>query len=193
MKRYILKKDLPTFNKGETFYLNKRGNLVQEVSGVVAYASSTLAIFNILDSEWFEEIPEHKRWRADIGECYWYLDSGGEAYIATERGDDIDDARFSIGNYFMTEEEAEKARDWLEAFTILRDDTKGFNPNWGTEAECKYFVAYDYRAEELRVNPAFRHQAGIICFKSREDAEASIRAHEKEWLTYFGIEGKVEE
>lgn len=188
MKRYILKKDLPTFNKGETFYLNKRGNLVQEVSGVVAYASTTLAKFNILDSDWFEEIPEHKRWRADIGEYYWYLDSAGEAYITTEREDDIDDARFSIGSYFITEAEAEKARDWLKAFTVLRDDTKGFKPDWRYETEDKYFVAYDRALKKLCVSSDFRYQDVTIYFKSKEDAEASIKAHEKEWLTYLGVE-----
>lgn len=193
MKRYILKKDLPTFNKGETFYLNEQGNLVQEVSGVVAYASSTLAKFNILDSDWFEEAPEeNKRWRAGIGEHYWYLDSNGEAYITTEREDDIDDARFSIGDYFKTEEEAQKARDWLKAFTVLRDDTKGFTPNWKDEAEDKYFVIYDHPTDELWVDSDFRYQKNLIYFRSREDAEASIEKHKKEWLTYLGVEDEEE-
>lgn len=192
MKRYILKKDLPTFSKGETFYLNKRGNLVQEVSGVVAYASTTLAKFNILDSDWFEEIPEHKRWRADIDEYYWYLNSAGETYITAEREDDVDDTRFSIGNYFKTEEEAEKARDWLKAFTVLRDDTKGFKPDWNNGTEKKYFVTYDHSTEELWVGSGSKYQNKLIYFKSREDVEASIKAHEKEWLTIFNCGGSNE-
>lgn len=190
MKRYILKKDLPTFNKGETFYLNKRGNLVQEVSGVVAYASTTLAKFNILDSDWFEEAPEHKRWRVDIYEYYWFLDSAGETHITAERKDDIDDVRFSIGNYFITEEEAEKARDWLNAFTVLRDDTKGFKPDWGDETTLRYLVVYDHKEKSLSVAYDCHNQYSIIYFKSREDAEASIEKHKKEWLTYLGVEDK---
>lgn len=192
MKRYVLKKDLPTFKRGETFYLNERGHLIQEMNGVVAYTSPTLEKFNILDGDWFEELPEeYERWRADIGERYWVLGFYGTSYICTERADDIDSARFSIGNYFRTREEAQKALDWLRAFTILRDDAKGFKPDWEDEAEYKYFVAYDYRVEELRVDSALRHQAGIIYFKSRKDAEASIRKHKRKWLTYFGVEGRA--
>lgn len=192
MKRYILKKDLPTFRKGETFYLNERGNLVQEAGGVIAYMSSTLVKFNILDSDWFEEIPEeHERRRADIGEYYWYSDSLGALYTTTEQADDIDNARFTIGNYFKTEREAEKALDWLKAFTILRDDTKGFKPDWKNETG-KYLVVHDSRIKKLWVYSDSRHQNGTIYFKSREDAEASIEKHEREWWTYFGVEDKEE-
>ena len=194
MKKYVLKKDLPTFKAGETFYLSGRGHLVQEMNGVVAYMNPTLEKFNILDGDWFEELPEeYERWRAEDEQEYFYIDGEGFVRCAGECFFSSDDRRFALGNYFKTAEEAGKARDWLIAFTILRDDTKGFKPNWKDETEDEYFVAYNHRIEELWIGHDFRHQKNLIYFKSEEDARASIEAHEKEWLTYFGIEGKVEE
>ena len=73
MKRYKLLKDLPTFNKGDTFRLTEHGHLMSEKDGVIAYAEPTLEKFNILDSEWFEEIPECKRWRAESDGGYYWL------------------------------------------------------------------------------------------------------------------------
>lgn len=45
MKQYKLKKDLPTFKAGDTFYINAKGNLVSDnesSKGIVAYSKSTL-------------------------------------------------------------------------------------------------------------------------------------------------------
>lgn len=188
MKRYVLKKDLPTFKKGETFIMPDEW-LRRESDNIPVYSDYDLENRPNILKDWFEEIPEeHGRWRADIDEYYWYLNSAGETYTTAEREDDVDEARFSIGNYFRTAEEAVKARDWFKAFTVLRDDTKGFTPNWGYGTGYKYFVAYDHALKKLCVSSDFRHQAGTIYFKSREDAEASIEKHEKEWLTFFGLE-----
>lgn len=186
MKRYILKKDLPTFNKGETFIFD--GDLWRESDNVLAYTKLEFDEFPNILKDWFEEIPEYKRWRADIGEYYWYLDSDGTPCTTTDREYDMNDRHFSIGNYLKTEEEAKKARDWLKAFTVLRDDTEGFKPDWNNGTEKKYFVTHDHSTEELWVGSDSKYQNKLIYFKSREDVEASIAKHEKEWLTFFGVE-----
>lgn len=156
MKRYILKKDLPTFNKGETFIMPDEW-LRRESDNIPVYSDYDLENHPNILKDWFEEIPEeNKRWRASI--------------------------------YFKTEEEAKKARDWLKAFTVLRDDTKGFKPNWKDKTEDKYFVAYDHYEEEFWIGFVSWQQGRPIYFKSKEDAKASIKAHEKEWLTYFSVE-----
>lgn len=192
MKRYVLKKDLPTFNKGETFIFD--GDLRRESDNMLAYSQSELDEFPNILKEWFEEIPEeYKRWRAGIGEYYWCLGSNSTLCKAVEAKYVDDDWRFSIGNYFQTKEETQKARNWLKAFTILRDDTKGFKPNWGEISQTKYRVAYRHYRHingRLYVDWSAEIQHGTIYFASREDAEASIRKHEREWLTYFGMEGK---
>lgn len=61
MKRYKLKKDLPTFKAGGTFHINVKGNLVSDnepSKGIVAYSKSTLDKFPSILTDWFEEYEE---------------------------------------------------------------------------------------------------------------------------------------
>jgi len=41
---------------------------------------------------------------------------------------------------------------------------------------------------ELRADFTHTHQEHKIYFATPEDAKASIKAHEKEWKTYLGVE-----
>ena len=56
MKRYKLKKDLPTFKEGEIFYLSDNGNLIRESDNIPAYSWSTIDKFPNILTDWFEEI-----------------------------------------------------------------------------------------------------------------------------------------
>lgn len=191
MKRYKLLKDLPTFDKGDIFQIDEdSGCLIRGKDGVVAYAPYTLERFNILDSGWFEEIPESRRWRAESGERYWYVRSDGVVDDDYEDKTDIDDGRYELGNYFKTEEEAQKASDWLKAFAILRDDTKGFKANWKDGSQLRWGVEYNYDTNRLSVYLTFGIQSGVIYFASKDDAEKSTKAHERQWLTFLncGVE-----
>lgn len=189
MKRYKLLKDLPTFNKGDTFRLAESGDLVSEESGILTYAKFTLEKFNILDSGWFEEIPEeYKRWRAEKYGRYYSISDNGVVYDRLEINHPIDDHSYLIGNYFKTEEEAEKAVNWLKALTTLRDDTKGFKPNWKDGSQLKWSVRYDDTTDELSVSCSLHVRENIIFFATRDDAEESTKKHEREWLTYLNVE-----
>lgn len=190
MKRYKLLKDLPTFNKGDTFRLTKRGNLMSEKDGVIAYAKLTLKKFNILlDSDWFEKLPDEcGRWRAKEGERYWCMQTDGEVAEDHEIGTDIDDMRYELGNYFKTEEEAQKAAEWLKAFTTLRDDTKGFKANWKDGGQLRWGVVYNYDTNRLSVYLTFGIQDGVIYFATENDALESIKKHEQEWKIFYGVE-----
>lgn len=61
MKYYQLKFDLPTFKKGQIFYINEFGNLVSKGDPVVAYAAPTLAKFPNILKDWFREVPAPER------------------------------------------------------------------------------------------------------------------------------------
>ena len=189
MKRYKLLKDLPTFNKGDVFQLTEHGHLMSEEAGVIVYAKPTLEKFNILDSDWLEEIPEeYKRWRAREGGLYWCVRDDGEVGNDCEIRVDVDDGRYGFGNYFKTEEEAQKAADWLKASTILRDDTKGFKANWEDGSQLRWGVEYNYDTNRLSAYLTFGIQDGVIYFATQDGAEASIEAHEREWKIYYGVE-----
>lgn len=66
--------------------------------------------------EW-EDVPEEPK-------SYWYIDCYGNRLKNLANGNEWDDLRESIGNYFETQEEAERAVKKLRAWKRLRD--KGF-------------------------------------------------------------------
>ena len=189
MKRYKLLKDLAGLEAGSTLYLDELGNLVASDKTTIVFLANFIHHYNLLDSDWFEEIPEdHRRWRAKEDERYWCVQDDGGVAEACDDWIDIDDGRYELGNYFKTEEEAQKAADWLKAFTILRDDTKGFKPDWKNEDQDKWSVEYGYDGVQL-VAECYRFtQNGVIYFATAEDAEKSIETHERQWLTYLRVE-----
>jgi len=57
-----------------------------------------------------------KRWRAEEGEEYYFLDGKCEIWNTNEIKKKIDDVFFKLGNYFKTKEEAEKVKIELDKF-----------------------------------------------------------------------------
>lgn len=64
----------------------------------------------------FQEIPipkealERPRWRARINHTYYYINSDGNIASDIDNGLYLDDARFKVGNYFKTSEEARQSK-----------------------------------------------------------------------------------
>ena len=191
MKRYELKRDLPTFKAGEIFYLSDAGNLLRESDNVPAYSWSTIDKFPNILADWFEEI-KPTRWKPEMSHDYYYISGDGHAY--DNSWDDsrfVDNGRFEIGNCFQTEEEAEKVVEYLKALAVVRGDaTSKF-----TKDRSNWYVYYDTNLNSLMSsiscsmldNGIF----GLPYFATREDAQKSIEQHKNEWLTIFGIKEEV--
>ena len=121
MKRYELKKDLPTFNAGEIFYISDAGNLIRESDNVPAYSWSTIDKFPNILADWFEEIKEPTRWKPEMGHDYYYI--SGDGHVYDNSWDDsqfVDHGRLNVGNCFESREEAEKAVERLKAWERLK-------------------------------------------------------------------------
>ena len=121
MKRYKLKRDLPTFKAGDIFVLIDSGSLIHESDGVVAYSWSTIDKFPNILPDWFEEVKEPTRWKPELGYKYYLSDSNGSIYDSVWSNDYIDRSRSEIGNCFESREEAEKAIERLKAWERLKD------------------------------------------------------------------------
>ena len=188
MKRYKLLKDLAGLKAGSILYLNELGNLVASDKTTIVFLANFIHHYNLLDSEWLEELSERKRWRAKEDERYWYVGSDGVVDDNYEDKMGTDDRRYEFGNYFKTEEEAQKAAEWLRAFAILRDDTKGFKPDWKDDDQKKWSVEYGHDGVQLIAECYRFTQNGVIYFATAEDAEKSIETHERQWLTYLRVE-----
>ena len=191
MKRYKLLKDLAGLEAGSTLYLNELGNLVAEDKTTIVFLANFIHHYNLLDSEWLEELSERKRWRAKEDERYWYVGSDGVVDDNYEDKMGTDDRRYEFGNYFKTEEEAQKTAEWLRAFAILRDDTKGFKPDWKNEKQKRWYVFYSLFNGEFYTEGYIDCHSSPIIFATKDDAQASIKNHEQEWQTFLncGVEG----
>lgn len=194
MTKYELIKDLPTFKKGEVFVLMSTG-LHRYSDGLMAYAKETLDKFPNILKDWFKEVDDpNGRWEPKEGDWYYYVnyyDPGTSVDYVRWADDEYDRAALSIGNVYKTENEAEKAAEWLKARKVLFDDAKGFKPNWKDAQEPKWSVVWYWvgihKGLVIDYDNSETYGPGPF-FATVEDAEASIKAHEKEWKIYLGVE-----
>lgn len=207
MKKYRLKKDLPTFTAGEEFAMSRVSGGLWLIDGynedgewyssVCAYSEHTLKKFPNILKEWFEEIPEEPKtvWDLREGDEYYAISFDGRVtheYI-NEVTLDYHERVIGIGNAFLTKKEAEKELARRKAKVILEQDTKGFKPSRG-EKYFKYGRGDEYEHVEVYYDgenldtTADIGLDGCIYFESHEDAKASIKAHPDEWKTYLGVE-----
>ena len=56
-----------------------------------------------------KKIVESLRWRAEIGEKFYFLDSDLSVLDGLEEGSKLDDSSWNSGNYFQTAEQAQEA------------------------------------------------------------------------------------
>lgn len=199
MKRYRLKKDLPTFKAGDIFRLEDSGNLVwhgsdngeSEYKSVVAYMCSTLNKFPDILTDWFEEIMEESKTVWDLKEndrCYVIRTDAHDSAVIEVHWNDTWAPHRIIGNVFLTREEAEKELARRKAKQILLRDTKGFKADWKNSSQNKTLVYYDSCDKKLKVIPWSVNVFGGIYFATSADADESVEKHEKEWRVYLGVE-----
>ena len=181
MKRYKLKKDLPTFKAGEIFYIKEKGNLARVSDGVSIYSKKTMDNFSNILTDWFEEIPEEpKRWRAEHGQAYWFLDDNGVCCTDTELGVLTDRYRYAVGNYFKTRGEAESYKEYLIARQVLLDDAKG--GKWKKDG-INLYAYYDHDISEWRFYDEIDNiqTIGVIYFQDEQGVQKSLEVHKEQW------------
>lgn len=198
MKRYKLLKDLPTFNAGDEFFISKGGNLVAgtpeepkivrvgEITPIevnlMAYAKETLEQFPNILTDWFKEIKEQEQFfTIDVLKAKVV---GIMKLISLELG--FQKIR-ELGLLFDTEEEAEAHFEYLKAKAIIKQDAKGFKPDWNNYNQYKYY-GYLGAKSVIRTDTNHAQKFSTIYFKSEEDIKESIKKHPEEWKTYLTYE-----
>lgn len=198
MKRYKLLKDLPTFKAGQLAYISKTGNLIagtpenQKTTEtgliIMIYHETTLKKFPEILTEWFEEIKEPTdsiHWKPKIDDRCFVLENTNirqTAYTGMLR----DYNAWRTGRVFRTEEECEKALDRELAEVRLRR-TSNFKPDF-KNGKGGWMVYYDHGCETLAVCELDYYDDGeIVRYKTRAEAEKSIKENERDWKIYFGI------
>ena len=187
MKRYELKRDLPTFKAGEVFYLSDAGNLFRESDNVPVYGWTIIDKNPNILTDWFEEIKESTRWKPEVDQTYYGIGIGGSVYSEYWNDLDVDHDRFNLGNCFQTKEEAEQVAEYLKALATVRGDaTSKFvkdGNNWCVYYDTNLNSIHSSVSCTMLDNGIF----GLPYFATAEDANMSIKEHKNEWLTIFGV------
>ena len=110
----------------------KTGEIVEWFNNTNGVFPNSLAELN---EEW-EDYKEPKE--------YWYIDCYGMVIRSLYNGNEWDERRKLIGNYFETEEEAENAVEKLKAWKWLKD--KGFRFTGVEDVERTIHFEIPFRA-----------------------------------------------
>lgn len=149
-----------------------------------------LEIEKKLKNGFVEEVKD-SLWTPGYNENYWCIDEDGHINDYFYDNDLYDKGAIEIGNCFKTRQEAQKAAEWLKAFKVLRGDTNGYRVKKDTG--YVWFVRYDVYEDILNVDylstgASWCYINTPILFSTKEDAQASIDKHQKEWKIFLGVE-----
>ena len=110
-----------------------------------------------------------KRWRGAKDRFYWYIESDCKVYGEYEKDDDYDNARYVIGNYYKTEEEAEKTAEKMKIYTQLKDLAlrlnQGRKVDWNSSVQAKWHIYYDHNDSLITTigNHSYQDLGQIYC------------------------------
>ena len=193
MKRYKLLKDLPFAKAGDILSLERSQEygyfkLCKDRSNPRSIELYEGIVEGFIDNfdEWFEEIEEPKIfftidiYKSKFKEINTDYYSGWSALEVKNIKD--------LGLLFKTEEETERHINYLKAKEIIKQDTKGFKPNWNNEGEKKFFGSWNFQRKEVYWDYEYINKYVEIYFKTNEDIEESFEKHSEEWKTYLTYE-----
>lgn len=96
---------------------------------------------------------ENKRWRGSLNQKYYYISSDTNCCFTRDYHYPVDNIRYSIGNYFQTEKQAQETVEKIKVYTQLKDLAlrlnKGEKIDWTNVNQYKYLISYDYDLKKL--------------------------------------------
>ena len=131
-------------------------------------------------------------WDLKNGDVYYFLTSYGYVMKTVWVNTDADNEKLSIGNAFLTEEDAEFARERLKVITELKRYAKEFSDEDWARGSCvkKYYIYYNWSKGKVFANYNYYVSYGNqLLFESGEKAQEAIDAVGEERIKkyYFGV------
>lgn len=185
MKKYRLLKDLPLAEASEELYIEH----YKETRRFILYKDINKMSVGSLHEDYIENFDE---WFEEIGELEWvyYINAFG-GVVDSVRVANLPGVRTNLkstGNYFETEQEAEKYLAYLKAKEVIKQDTNGFKVDWKNDKQDKFHGQWDYSCNKLYAQVDWELRDDTIYFKSHKDIKESFNKHPKEWKTYLTYE-----
>ena len=130
--------------KSELTLLEKRiEDVVEAVKAVRAKVDKALN----------EQEKSAKRWRAEKGKHFWSISDVGGVFRFIDDYGELDNFKYSVGNYFKSEQEAKQhlknllTKQKLKNLALKLNNGKEID--WTNDHQNKYFIRYDYTFNEL--------------------------------------------
>lgn len=133
----------------------------------------------------------NKRWRAEEGQWYFYIENFLEVDKNRDVGDSTDNMFYKIHNYFKTEEEAEKVVEKIKIYVELKDLAEELNAgqeiDWDNEYQAKRIIYKDFECKKLDDNCVYEAKdIGQIYCLNKDFLEIAIeRIGEERLLKLF--------
>lgn len=139
---------------------------------------------NDLEKMYDSLTPSNKRWRADRGNTYYFINSDGRVFFENDYNLSVDERRYAFGNYFKTMEEAKFEVERIKVVTELEEWATPVNDfNWNDENAGKYFISLKFG--KLTVSSYNTYQISNLLFTSKEVAENAIEAVGKDKIIKY--------
>ncbi len=184
MKKYKLLKDLPFAKAGEELYLK----FSEDSEFFLVYKGTDKAYTAELNPEFIDNFDE---WFEETPKCYFsinkYKKEVQKVSVKYHPNWVIENIK-SIGLLFETEEEAEKYLEYLKAKEVIKQDAKGFKPDWNDHNQRKFYGAWVIECKRPCLCSDDELQHRTIYFKTGEDLLKSFENHPDEWKTYLTYE-----
>jgi len=117
--------------------MNNLKNLEEACKQLQAQLDEHKAMIQLLKCK-----PSKVRQRVPKGDVYWLIDTSSGTSFDNDSKDLIDSYRFSVGNYYYSEQEAQQALDkqlaTMRIFDKLRELEGYWEADWGDEGQRKY-------------------------------------------------------
>lgn len=134
------------------------------------------------------DVPESyvKHWTPRFYNYYFYLDGAGKVCASNYRKGVSwnHDERIENYNVFPTRNLAEKGKNLskLGRLILLWQFVNNclFTPDWRDSEQCKYYIMYNYKYSEMRINIDFSARQDKPYFQTREQAKAFVEMYKKE-------------
>ena len=190
MKRYKLLKDLPFAKAGDILSLERSQEygyfkLCKDRSNPRSIELYEGIVEGFIDNfdEWFEEIEEPEEYFI-INFLHLKIIKISTDFFAEWVIENLK----SLGLLFKTEEQAEKHLVYLQAKEVIKQDAKGFKPDWSDEEQPKHYGYCHAESKRLWRDVEYTEKGSTIYFKSIKDIEESLDNHPEEWKTYLTYE-----
>ena len=132
-----------------------------------------------------------KRWRGNENDTYFYVNPYCNVTSSPERWEAVDDARYLLGNYYSSKEEAEKALDKQLAYMRLQDALLEYNDGWEPDRsdgfQDNFFIVYSHYDNCFRSEHTNGYETNGGLFGTSNACKRLIEEHEDDLMVVWGL------